>query len=835
MSPLKSKIKTKSFNKLTKTQDITNTIERLFANSQDSIIVFNQQGKIIAINEKAAALFKKSPDKLIDKPIWKLFKLNSFAIKRQFIQAKRCFLLANEGIAQQFTWLESKEQKPVLAYHILFNKTEIEDTSIIFTKLTDILKSKTIEWILWSLTKISNHQEINEIIDQILQLTSDVFAADYTSVSFVNNQQIARTISYYKFGKKEENISFSLINTPCAKVIQKKAICYFNDVQKQFPNDKLLKRMDINTYLAGPITNPQDEVIGIMTILCKRKVEFDTLNNTLFGLFLSRINSEIERLINLRKLEFLASIPQQNPNPIIRILLNGDVVFTNEEGKIILNYWIKLFKGLPVELLKEAQRIQKSNQSTRIEMEIEDKIYLFTLVWIDEFKQINIYGTDITQLKNTQNAMLNLTRRDTLTQIANRQYFEEKLIEKIYEHHLKEKSLALLLIDLDNFKSVNDTLGHPIGDKLLMAVTNRMTRCLRANDFIARLGGDEFIVLLDQCNTDTAVKVAEKIINVLDKPFQFDEYHMTITASIGIAIYPETSEIASDLLKYADIAMYQSKKTGKNKCTVFSKNLHYKENQRNEILKKDIELAALKRELYIDYQPQIDLSDNTIVGIEALLRWSHPTLGLILPTEFIPIAEQTGCIHTISQWFIEQTLLDYSQFQQLSSNIKLSINVSLSQLNDMRFTKILCDSLLQNNLSKSKIILDISERMIAPHFIQISKKLKQIHHIGINLSLDNFCCPQISLPELLSLPLDYLKVDQRLLIGIEGKIKLRKLLSGIINLTKDLNIKIIQKGIETAEQHEVIKSLGCQYAQGYFYCKPVALNDLLPLIKKNIH
>ncbi|HGE7391418.1 TPA: putative bifunctional diguanylate cyclase/phosphodiesterase [Legionella pneumophila] len=419
--------------------------------------------------------------------------------------------------------------------------------------------------------------------------------------------------------------------------------------------------------------------------------------------------------------------------------------------------------------------------------------------------------------------------------MANRQYFEEKLIEKIYEHHLKEKSLALLLIDLDNFKIVNDTLGHPTGDKLLMAVTNRMTRCLRANDFIARLGGDEFIVLLDQCNTDTAVKVAEKIINVLGKPFQFDEYHMTITASIGIAIYPETSEIASDLLKYADIAMYQSKKTGKNKCTVFSKNLHYKENQRNEILKKDIELAALKRELYIDYQPQIDLSDNTIVGIEALLRWSHPTLGLILPTEFIPIAEQTGCIHTISQWFIEQTLLDYSQFQQLSSNIKLSINVSLSQLNDTRFTKILCDSLLQNNLSKSKIILDISERMIAPHFIQISKKLKQIHHIGINISLDNFCCPQISLPELLSLPLDYLKVDQRLLIGIEGKIKLRKLLSGIINLTKDLNIKIIQKGIETAEQHEVIKSLGCQYAQGYFYCKPVALNDLLPLIKKTIH
>ncbi|HAT8179913.1 TPA: EAL domain-containing protein [Legionella pneumophila] len=835
MRPLKSKIKTESFKKLTKTQDLTNTIERLFTNSQDIIIVINQSGKIVAINEKAAALFNKNPDKLINKPIWKLFKFNSFNIKRQFVQARRCFLLANEGIAQQFTWLESNSQKPVLAYHIMFNKTEIQDTPLIFAKLTDILKSKTIEWILWSLTKISNHQEVKEIIDQILQLISEVFAADYTSVSFINNQQIARTISYYKFGKKEENISFSLIDTPCAEVIQKKAICYFNDVQKKFPNDKLLKKMKIHTYLAGPITNPQDDVIGIMTILTKRKVEFDTLNNTLFGLFLSRINSEIEKLINLRKLEFLASIPQQNPNPIIRILLNGDVIFTNDQGKIILNYWIKLFKGLPVELLKEGQRAQKSNQSISIEMEVEGKIYLFTLVWIDEFKQINIYGTDITQLKNAQNDMFNLARRDTLTQIPNRQYFEEKLIEKIYEHHLKEKNLALLLIDLDNFKIINDTLGHPVGDKLLMAVTTRMSQCLRANDFIARLGGDEFIVLLDESNTDTAVKVAEKIINLLAKPFQFDEHHMTITASVGIAVYPETGEIASDLLKHADIAMYQSKKTGKNKFTVFSKNSHYKQNQRNQIIRREIELAALKKELYIDYQPQIDLSNNRVIGIEALLRWSHPTLGLILPNEFIPIAEQTGCIHTISQWFIEQTLLDYSQFQQLSSNIKLSINVSLSQLNDSRFTKVLCDCLLQNNLSKSKIILDISERMIAPHFIQISKKLKQIHHIGINISLDNFCCPQISLPELLSLPLDYLKVDQRLLTGIEEKLKLRKLLSGIINLTKDLNIKIIQKGIETVEQHEVIKSLGCQYAQGYFYCKPVALNELLTLIKKTIH
>lgn len=822
----KNKHKTTSSKNIADTQNLDNAVEALLKNTQDGIIALDMQGKIIAINEGAAKLFGNSPDKFIDQYLWHQLKLDTVSRKRQFIQARKYFRLAKEGIAQQFMWLESISQKPVFAYNIMINKAEIHGEPVIFAKLINILQAKIIEWVLWSLAKISNHHEINGVIDEILQLVSDVFVADYASVSLIDNQRIAHAVSYFESGQKKDNINYPLAHSPCNKVVLKKSICYFNNVQRQFPKDHLLKTMGVTCYLAGPIYNAQNEVVGLMNILTKGTIERDEMSDTLFRLFLGRINLEIERLLNQRKLQFLASIPQQDPNPVMRILPSGDIIFANNQGKKIIKYWMKHYSGLPERLLKEASMAQTSGQVIRMEIEVECKIYLFTLIWMSEFNQINIYGTDISQLKTTEKDMLNLARFDALTQIANRQYFEEKLTEKIHQHSIDHHSMALLLIDLDNFKTINDTLGHPIGDRLLKAATKRMVRCIRQEDFIARLGGDEFIVLLNKSNTDAAIMVAEKLINVLARIFQFGEYTMRISASIGIALYPETGTSTSDLLKHADIAMYQAKKAGKNNYAVFSKSVHYVQDKRNEIIRKELKFAAVKNELYVEYQPQIDIILNQIIGFEALLRWVHPQEGLILPTEFISIAEQTGCIHIISQWMIEQSLQDYNSLITSNFNPRLSINVSLSQLSDARFIDSLNDNLLQFQMNKERIILDISERTIAPYFKQISKSMKKIHQIGIKICLDNFGSPQISLPKLLALPLDCLKLDQQLLTCIETKEKHRMLLKGIINLAEELDIEIIQKGVETEEQHQIIKSLGCQYAQGYYYCKPINIIEL---------
>ncbi|CAM2883575.1 EAL domain-containing protein [Legionella worsleiensis] len=818
-------------NKIMKITELNQSVQQLIGSSQDMIIAFDLQGRIIAMNDKAAKLFGKKTNQLANKMLWSHFKGNTYSQKKQWVKARSSFKLAKEGITQQFTWIEYLAKKPIRAYNVLINKTELHGIPLVFAKLNNVLQEKIIEWALWSLAQISNHSELNAVIDDILQLISEAFSADYASVCLIDNQRIAHTVSYFALGKKEKNISYSLHFSPCDKVISQKNICHFDDIQHQFPQDKLLTKMNVHSYLAGPIINAHGDVVGLISIMTIRKLAMNRLHDTLFRLFLSRINLEIERLLNQRRLQFLASIPQQDPNPVIRILPSGEVIFANKQAKVVIKQWNELYSGIPEQLLREAERARETNQVLRIELAADAKIYLFTLVWMAEFKQINIYGTDITQLKSTEQNMLNLARCDALTQIANRQYFEEQLIEKIYDHQLKGKHLGLLLIDLDNFKTINDTLGHPIGDRLLKAATKRMVRCIRQEDFIARIGGDEFVVLIPEATVSCTKLIAEKIITVLSRSFQFGEYQMNISASIGIALYPDSGETTSDLLKNADLAMYQAKKTGKNSYAVFSPSLHFIQDQRNTIIKKELKLAVAKNQLFIEYQPQVNIHTNKIIGFEALLRWEHPQEGVILPGEFIPIAEQTGCIHVISQWLIEQSLHDYHFIRSAGFDGALSLNISLAQLNDARFLDSLNDNLKQVHCANNQIILDISERVIAPHFMKITKSLKKIHQYGIKICLDNFGSPQVSIPKLLSLPLDYLKLDQQLLTGITKTPKMRMLLKGIIQLAKDLNMQCIQKGVETRQQHEILQSIGCQYAQGYYYSKPINVLEL----QKYIH
>lgn len=807
----------------------TKAVDQLLNQSTEGTIVFDLEGKVIAINQTAADLFGKNE---VGKYIWQLHKIDSFASMRQLVLARRVFALAKQGIPQQCYWLETLDNKPTLALQLMMYNIDIEGLSLIFVKFTDITHTKLLEWVLLSLTKIGNQHEISDIVDDILKLLSDTFMAKHALVGLIDNRAMVRSVSHFQYSKKTDNISYPLADSPCENIQNDKKNHHITISKTDYPNDPLLKNGIPYTYIAAPITNTEGEVIGILAMTSPHPIKDNHVNNTLLQLFLERINLEVERMLSQRKLQFLASIPQQDPNPMIRILTSGEVIFANTHGKQILKFWQKIYQKLPEKIIDAAIRAQSSEQVVRLEMDADNKTYLFTMVWVSDFKHINIYGTDISQLKNTEQDMLNLARFDALTHIANRQYFEETLIEKMHEHQVERKKLALLLIDLDNFKTINDTLGHPIGDRLLQAASKRMVRCLRQDDFIARLGGDEFIVLLNHSTTEAAILVAEKIIEVLSRAFQFSEYHMKITASIGIAIYPETGVSPSDLLRHADIAMYQAKKTGKNRFAVFSKSFHFIQDKRNEIIRKELKFAVSRNELFVEYQPLFDMNSNEITGFEALLRWHHPEQGLILPNEFIPMAEQTGCVQIISQWMIEQAISDFLNYLQAPNDAKLSINVSLNQLHDARFLDSLTDIFTTYNIHKNKIILEISERSLTSHFKQVNKNLRKIHAAGFTLCLDNFGNPQVSLPKLLSLPISYVKLDQQLLLGIDKSNKHRVFYAGIIKLAKELDLDIIQKGIETKKQHDIVKLLGCKFSQGFYYCKPMKINDLVVLLKQ---
>lgn len=797
------------------------SLSHLLKNTQDELIVFNLEGTVVGINDKAAALIGQPAEKIVNHSLWKRFKLNSIARKRQFIQAQKYFQFATEGNAQQFHWIETRYKKPIMAYHILLYPCERLGSPFIFAKLSNILPEKIIEWVLWSLAKISHHHEANDVLDDVLKLMNKAFLTQYAAVYLVEPHQIVYPIKMYHFYKKITGPKCPIVSSIFHELTQNKTLHYFQNIKTQYPHDKLLKKMRINSCLASPLIDAQQNIMGYALILCKKEIQNNPLNTLVFGLFLKRIHLEIEKLLYQKKLQFLASISQQNPNPIIQMHPSGEVVFANAQGKTLVNYWQGKHAKIPDKILEEAKKIIKTEHISRIEQEVKNKIYLLTIIWHKECDQILIYGTDISQLKNTEQNIISQSRYDVLTQIANRHYFEEKITETLHEHALKNKCLGALLIDLDNFKMINDTLGHPIGDRVLRAATKRMSRCVREDDFLARLGGDEFIVLLNDTQCDEAILVAEKMVNVLARPYQFGEYQIKITASIGIAVYPSSGKTANDLLKNADYAMYEAKKSGKNNHVVFSTSLHTGQNKREEILRKEIKSASEKNELYLVYQPQIDIHSNQIAGVEAMLRWQHPQHGLIMPNEFIPLAEQTGGIQSISQWMIEQALDDFFSFLTINTHLRLSINASLSQINAPYFVNHLNDSINEYPVKKEQIVLDISEQSLYLPIQQVIQHLKLIHQSKIKICLDNFGSPQMSLPKLLTLPIDCIKIDKQLLEHIEVDAKHRMLLKGIIKIAKELRIETVQKGIETKEQHQIIKKLGCRYAQGYFYCKPV--------------
>lgn len=538
---------------------------------------------------------------------------------------------------------------------------------------------------------------------------------------------------------------------------------------------------------------------------------------------------------------------------VVAFNLQGSIIAINDEAasllqlptdQIINHYPWQL---LPLDSIVRKRQFIKARKSFNLAKEgiaqqltwIESKTRKLLLAYnitiyrteIDGVSVIFAKLNDILQKKLVEQYLTHMAKLDFLTQIANRQYFDEQFQKKLKAHIQKKQHMALLLIDFDDFKVINDSLGHLVGDKLLKSAAKRMVNCLRKNDFIARFGGDEFIVLLENSNTDGAMIVAQKMQEVLCKPFTFGKQQIKITVSIGIAIYPETGETTTDLIKHADMAMYQIKKSGKNAPGVFSNSLYFMQDRKNEVIRKELQQVVENHQLYVDFQPQANLENNSIHGYEAYLRWLHPELGVILPNEFIPTAEQTGCIHKISEWIIERSFTDFLKYLASDKQTKLSLNISICQLNDPEFLKSLCRTIDKHKLSRDRIILDISEQTVNFQIEKVTQILKSFHKEHIKICLDNFGTPQVSLPKLMALNLDYLKLDAILLQKIVTSKRHRTLLKGIINMAQELDIKVIQKGIETEAQHKTIKKIAAIYGQGYYYCPPLQIEELIQRLK----
>jgi diguanylate cyclase (GGDEF)-like protein/PAS domain S-box-containing protein len=433
--------------------------------------------------------------------------------------------------------------------------------------------------------------------------------------------------------------------------------------------------------------------------------------------------------------------------------------------------------------------------------------------------------SDITERKKIESELSYEARHDSLTNLPNRSAFLERVEQALKQSQKNPNYLfAVLFIDLDRFKIVNDSLGHLIGDELLITVAQILTSCCRANDFVARLGGDEFTILLDAIKTiEEGNSIAERIQTKLNTPFYLKGHTVFTSASIGIVEVNHQYQDSSAILQNADLAMYRAKSQGKARHEVFAQEMYAETRELLEI-ENDLRKAVIENEFILHYQPIVSLETNKLYGFEALLRWHHPTKGLIYPDKFINLAEETGLIINIGEWILkaacQQLHTWQTQYPQVA-NLKISVNIASQQLKDPNFLTILDQTLVTTGLSSQSLNLEITESTLMDYKPEIIDLLHQIRDRGIKLNIDDFGTGYSSLQYLNRFPISTLKIDRSFTKGMLKDKENFEIVKMIITLARTLKIDVIAEGIENLKQLKVLKTFNCKLGQGHLFSEPI--------------
>ncbi|GAB6070145.1 hypothetical protein JCM30760_12420 [Thiomicrorhabdus hydrogeniphila] len=433
--------------------------------------------------------------------------------------------------------------------------------------------------------------------------------------------------------------------------------------------------------------------------------------------------------------------------------------------------------------------------------------------------------SDISMNKENEERIQYLAHYDPLTNLVNRQLLMDRLKYAISTAKRNQSLLSLLFIDLDHFKNVNDTLGHPIGDKLLIEISKRMLSVLREVDTLSRHGGDEFVALLPDVGEENAAHVAEKIVHAISQKLQIDAYELFITPSIGIAVYPQDGEDMPTLLKNADAAMYQAKEDGRNVFRFYTDSMQVRA-LRVSVIENALRTALEKNEITLNYQPQLSAKTGEVLGAEALIRWTHPELGIVSPAEFIPIAEQSGQILKLSDWVLRQAVEQLKQFlNQGFSDFVMAINLSAVDFQQSTLPQQIVGLLEELQVAPNLLEVELTESVAMANPDSAVEMINNLSDTGINVAIDDFGTGYSSLSYLKRFHVNKVKIDQSFVRELNNNEEDRAIIKAIINLAKNLGLKTIAEGVETVEQLSYLQKEGCDEIQGYFYSKPLSANE----------
>jgi len=771
-----------------------------------------------------------------------------------------------------------------------------------------------------------------------------------------------------------DDLQYKLALTPCEKALKQRSVCYVENVQQAFPDDRWLQEMDIHSYFGAPLISSLGDAMGTLVVCSQSPITNIETVRACFDMVVARTAAEMERMRTEHHLRELLQVVEQSPVVIAKADLNSRLVYVNRHfetttgyskeevlgkdprfltegtasetvykdlwdtikkgntwrGELLNNrkdgsqFWAKAtfsalknaegditgYISLKEEIteLKEQekhlrlaasvfetasealvitdteQRIKKVNQaftnitgysrdeaigqnpsmlqSGRHEQSFYQAMFnsLATKdVWEGEVwnrrkngeiypewlristiidGQGNLEGyvglfSDITQRKQSESLIRHQTNFDALTGLPNRSLFRDRLSNAIDLAKKNQNHIAVLFIDIDRFKNVNDTLGHTIGDQLLQDIAKRLTFNLKKPNTVARFGGDEFIVILpDEDNLHRLENCVLSILKHLETPYNLNGHKVFASASIGVSVYPYDGDDTETLLRKADNAMHKAKEKGRNNVQFFTMEMDI-EAQRRQELEQDLHKAIAKKQLSLNYQPIIDAQTGMIVSAEALVRWKHPKKGFISPVDFIPLAEEVGIITTIGEWVLREACETASHWTAEAGSIpSVSVNLSSIQFQKQDIPTLVKKVLLETGLPARRLTLEITESLLVNDDHNTLKQLQEIRSLGVGLSIDDFGTGYSSLSYLKKFPVSTLKIDRSFITGLPKNTEDKALVSAILGIARSLSLSVVAEGVETQEQADLLTKEGCQRFQGYLFSKPLPRLEFETLLQR---
>jgi diguanylate cyclase (GGDEF)-like protein/PAS domain S-box-containing protein len=622
---------------------------------------------------------------------------------------------------------------------------------------------------------------------------------------------------------------------------QNSQIVFANPVAENLLNQK--KEDLIGNYFAIDTSGKTTEIVlekwgQVPVILQVKAVEIPWEKEMAYLISLIDITSLKQAQ---EKLQILYQASEQSPASIVITDAEGNIEYVNPKFEKVTGYSAEEVKGKNPRILKSGHTNDREYKTMWEKIssgqewygEFKNKRKNGHLFW--EYASIspikNLEGEithfvavkeDITQRKQNEALLEYQANYDILTALPNRILARDRLQQAITQAEQKNNQVAILLLDLDHFKQINESLGHELGDELLQEVAQRLLLCIQKSDTLARLGGDEFLILLPNVESlYDPEKIAHNILQVFKTPFHIQGEEIFISVSIGITLYPDDGLDAIMLMKNADSAMYEAKNEGRNTFKFFTPKINQQVQTRN-LVQKYLRHAISQNELYMVYQPFIDLKSGSVVGAEALMRWLNPELGAVRPDQFIPIAEETGLIVELGAWALDQACAEVAQWQEFhDAPLWVAVNLSPREFRESNFVNEILGTIKRHQINTACLELEITERLLMEDIPDAKSLIEQLHDRQIRLAIDDFGTGYSSLSTLKRYPFQVLKIDRSFISEIPEDPEAVSLVKTILGMAQSLGLKSIAEGIETAEQQAFLQSLGCDYGQGYYFSKPL--------------